>query len=368
MLSLAARLAHRGLGLVEPNPPVGAVIVRDGRIIGMGHHRRFGGPHAEREAITNCLAGGADPRGATMYVTLEPCAHRGKQPPCVDAITEAGIARVVAASRDPHATAAGGAETLIARGVIVDFVTSCAASNEINAPYLKRMRTGLPWVIAKWAQTLDGRVATRTGESKWISGPRARRRVHALRGRMDVILTGLGTVIADDPMLTARDVPHVRRVARRVVADPDLEMPMRCQLVRTAREVPVHVACDETLLRAEITNTTRSLLCASGIKLMPVRGSSGALDLASLLSTLAQELDASNVLVEAGPGLLGSMLAADLVDECVVYVAPIMLGDDLARTVQTGRIVESLSAARRFRLVRMRRVDDDVELVYRKGV
>lgn len=366
LLSLAARLGWRGVGLVEPNPPVGAVIVRDGRIIGMGHHRRFGGPHAEREAIDNCRFRGEDPRGATLAVTLEPCAHQGKQPPCVGAIVEAGIARVIIACRDPHEEAGGGAAWLRKQGVAVDFVSACQAANDLNSPYVKRLTRGMPWVIAKWAQTLDGRVATRTGESKWISGPRARRRVHVLRARVDAIITGLGTVMADDPMLTARDVRHVRRIARRVVTDPDLEIPLDRAVVRSARNIPLTIACDATLADADITHDKRQALVRAGAEILPVPASGHALDLAALLRLLADRHRAANVLIEAGPGLLGAMFAADLIDECVVYVAPMLLGDDLARTVQTGRIVESLSAARRFRLVRARRIDNDMELVYRK--
>ena len=366
MLTLAARLAHRGLGRVEPNPPVGAVIVRDGCILGMGHHRRYGDLHAEREAIANAMSRGHNPRGATMVVTLEPCAHHGKQPPCVDAIIDAGLARVVAACEDPHPKGRGGADVLRSRDVAVEFVTDCTPVNQLNAPYLKRVTTGLPWVIAKWAQTLDGRVATRTGESKWISGPRARRRVHILRARVDAILTGLGTVIADDPMLTAREVRHARRIARRVVADADLEIPLACNLLRTAGDVPLTIACDATLATADITLDKRRAIRAAGAEILPTPAIARAIDLARVLRDLADRHQAANVLVEAGPGLLGAMFAADLIDECVVYVAPLLLGDDLAQAVQTGRIVESLTAARRLKLLRAQRIDDDMELIYRR--
>lgn len=366
MLTLAARLAYRGVGHVERNPPVGAVIIRDGRILGMGHHRRFGHLHAERDAIANAKSRGHDTRGATVYVTLEPCAHTGKQPPCTEAIIEAGITRVIAACEDPNLAGCGGANVLRAKGVQVEFINDCTSANDLNAPYLKRITTGLPWIIAKWAQTLDGRVATRTGESKWISGPRARRRVHVLRARVDAILTGLGTVLADDPMLTARDVRHVRRIARRVVTDADLEMPLTCNLIRTARDVPLTIACDATLATADITRDKRRAIEAAGAEILPTPASGRAIDLAVMLRTLAERHHVANVLVEAGPGLLGAMFAADLIDECIVHIAPMLLGDDLAQAVQTGRIVESLTAARRLRLCRAKRIDNDMELIYRR--
>src|ERR1041384_1914007 len=189
MLDLAGRLARGGAGCVEPNPMVGAVVVRDGVVMGMGHHRRYGGPHAEREALADCRSRGDDPRGATVYVTLEPCCHFGKTPPCTDALIEAGVARVVAARRDPNPASGGGAAVLERAGIGVEFCGNSPSALAVSDPFVKRVTTGLPWVIAKWAQFEDGRMVTRPGEPRWISHEWARRRVHRLRGRVDAIVT-----------------------------------------------------------------------------------------------------------------------------------------------------------------------------------
>lgn len=375
MLDLAARLALRGQGLVEPNPMVGAVLVKDARIIGMGHHRRYGGLHAEREAIDDCRARGGSPAGATMYVTLEPCNHHGKQPPCVDAVIEAGIARVVIARRDPFPVAAGGAERLMAAGIDVVFDASSPLAIGIAEPFIKRVRSAsaglvLPWTIAKWAQTIDGRSATRNGESKWISGDASRARVHRLRGRVDAILTGIGTVLADDPQLTVRSARPPRRTPLRVVADSDLSIPLDCALVRSARQTPVVVMTARELVHAGITAQRRAALEAAGVRVIGVRGpgmvGGRGLDLRELLHILAAELGASTVLVEAGAGLCGSLLNEDLIDELYVYVAPLLLGDESAKPVAIGRVAHTLSSGRRFSLWRSRPVGDDVELIYRR--
>jgi len=368
MLDLAARLALRAQGHVEPNPLVGAVIVSDGRIIGMGHHRRFGGLHAEREALADCLRRGEDPRGATLYVTLEPCCHFGKQPPCTEAVLSVGIAKVVFARPDRNPVSAGGDKLLRQGGVecVEDPVSRLALG--VGAPFARRVERGLPWVIAKWAQTIDGRIATRTGESKWISGEQSRFRVHRLRARVDAVLTGVGTVKADDPMLTSRGVNAVRRLARRVVADTDLETPLESALVRTAGEVPTIIACDEAMSRSGISEQRRAALARAGVTVVGVpTGASGrGIELERLLRTLLEEHGVATVLVEAGPGILGSLFEADLVDEVVVYMAPMLLGDELAKSVAVGRVAEQLTAARRFGLWRVKPLGDDVELTYRR--
>ncbi|CAG1009822.1 diaminohydroxyphosphoribosylaminopyrimidine deaminase / 5-amino-6-(5-phosphoribosylamino)uracil reductase [Phycisphaerales bacterium] len=365
-LDLAARHALRAFGRVEPNPLVGAAIVRDGRLIGLGHHRRFGGAHAERDALEDAARRGEDVRGATMYTTLEPCASPGKQPPCTEAILKSGIARVVFARQDPHPSKGGGAAWLREGGVPCDQSNASALATGISAPFVKRTVTGLPWVIAKWAQTIDGRVATRTGESKWISGDVARRRVHRLRSRVDAVLTGIGTVIADDPMLTPRGVPIIRTAAR-VVADTDLDIPPDAAMVKTAHEVPTLVACDGELAGSAIMARRRADLERSGVKVVPVLPADNGrgIDLRELLKTLLEEHDIATVLVEAGPGLLGTLFEQDLVDEAVVYIAPMLLGDELAKSAAVGRIAESLTSAKRLNLWRVKSVGGDVELVYR---
>ena len=372
-LHLAARLALRGQGRVEPGALVGCVLVKNDRIVGLGHHRAFGRAHAEREALDDCARRGEDPRGATVYCTLEPCAAQGKQPPCTEALIRAGVARVVFARADPHPAKGGGAAKLIAAGIECVESAASALARGVSAPFIKRITTNTPWVIAKWAQTIDGRIATRSGESKWISGDRSRRRVHRLRARVDAILTGIGTALADDPMLTARDVGAPRRRALRVVADSDLDLPLTSALARTARDAPTLLACHQELLDAPIVASKRRALEDLGVRLLGVpsarhssAGSGRGIDLITLLHRLHADHAVSTLLVEAGPGLIGSMLEADLIDEAIVYVAPMMLGDELARSAAAGRVAESLSAAKRFDLWRAKALDGDVELTYRR--
>lgn len=368
MLDLAARHAWRGFGDVEPNPMVGAVIARPGsaEVLGVGHHRVYGGLHAEPEAIESARRQGHDVRGATMYVTLEPCNHHGKQPPCTMAIIQAGIARVVVACEDPNPVAAGGAQVLRDAGVEVVFSGESRAASFASAPFVKRMKTGLPWVVAKWAQTVDGRVATRTGESKWISGELARMRVHRLRARVDAIVTGIGTVLADDPMLTARRQTRVRRQARRVICDTDLDVPVNFSVVRSASTCPTTIVCAAELATADISAPKRRALAAEGVEILGVKASAVGVDLEAMLRALVATYGSSTVMVEAGPGILGSFFDHDLIDEAVVYIAPLMLGDELAKSAAAGRVAPTLAAGRRLELVRAKTLGSDVELVYRR--
>lgn len=344
---------------------VGAVIARDGVILGMGHHRVFGGAHAEVDALGACRAAGADVRGATLYSTLEPCHGTGKRGSCCAAISAAGIGRVVYARPDPHPKGRGGAGVLREAGIACDLSYASPGATRLSDAFIKRVTTGLPWVIAKWAQTIDGRIATRTGESQWISNSQSRGRVHELRGRVDAILTGIGTVLADDPMLTARDV-KVRRVARRVIVDTHLDLPPGSRLARTARVTPTTVACDKSMAVAHIALDRRTALEEAGVEVMGVPTRlDDRVDLDLLLRTLVSHYGVSTVLVESGAALLGSLIAGDLVDELRVYVAPMILADDRARPALMGLAVPSLGQARRFSLVRARAVGEDVELRYR---
>lgn len=355
-LDLAARAAARGFGLVEPNPLVGAVIVKDGQVIGVGHHRRYGDLHAERDAIANCRALGHDPRGAVLYCTLEPCCHTGKQPPCTEAIIGAGIARVVIARRDPHELSCGGWELLEERGIGVELCAESVNAIRLSDPFIGRVTTGRPWVIAKWAQTLDGRIATRTGASRWISNAGCRRRVHRLRAKVDAVMVGVGTAIADDPMLDARDCMHVRRVAKRVVLDTRGRLPRGSRLVATANRIPTLVCT------AQPERATGLGDCV--IVHAPARGEH--LDLSATLGLLAREHGVASVLVEAGPRVLGALVEADLIDEALVHLAPGVIGDERAMSVAAGREVPSLEGMRRYGLLRTRRVGEDVELHYRR--
>ncbi|HYE61465.1 MAG TPA: bifunctional diaminohydroxyphosphoribosylaminopyrimidine deaminase/5-amino-6-(5-phosphoribosylamino)uracil reductase RibD [Phycisphaerales bacterium] len=370
MLDLAARAALRAAGHAEPNPLVGCVLVKDGRVLGIGHHRRYGGLHAEREALLSCQRQGNDPRGSTAYVTLEPCNGHGKQPPCSQALVEAGVARVVYARPDPNPPKSGGAMTLRQAGIACELSTDSPLASGLAAPFVKRLATGLPWTIAKWAQTIDGRIATRTGESKWISNERSRVRVHRLRGRVDAILTGIGTVLADDPLLTPRGV-RARRVPKRVIADTDLDLPASSMLASTAKDTPTLLACEASLTTAEITKHRVAYLQSLGVQVIPIptrprAGSASGIDLAALLRVLAAEHQVATVMVEAGPGLLGSLVEEDLIDEAVIYIAPMLLGDELAKSVAVGRVAEQLKSARRFDLWCVRPVGGDVELTYRR--
>lgn len=310
----ALALAERGRGFVEPNPMVGAVVLdAAGQLAGEGWHQKFGGPHAEVFALA---AAGERARGGTLIVTLEPCCHHGKTPPCTDAVLRAGVARVVAAMADPFPKVAGGGLTILRDAGLDVSVGLCEADAvALNAPYLKLLRTGRPWVHAKWAMSLDGKIATRTGASKWIGGEESRRRVHELRGRMDAILVGRGTVVADDPLLTAR--PPGPRVAARVVVSASGELPERCQLRATAREVPVIVYTASAVRLAGWSADGAEVVAFS------------ALSLDAVLADLGRRR-LTNMLIEGGAELLGSVLAANAADEFHVFIAPKLIGGSAA--------------------------------------
>lgn len=318
----ALALATRGRGRVEPNPMVGAVVLdAAGNAVGEGWHRQFGGPHAEVFALAEA---GGRARGGTLVVTLEPCCHHGKTPPCTSAVLAAGIARVIAATADPFPKVAGGGlAQLRAAGVQVECGMCEAEALALNAPYLKLLSTGKPWVHAKWAMTLDGKLATRTGDSKWISSEESRARVHELRGRVDAVLVGRGTVVADDPLLTAR--PAGARLAARVVVSASGALPENCQLRATARAVPVIV----------YTDAPERLVgwAADGAELVTL-GDGVSVD--GVLRDLGARRF-TNVLVEGGAGLLGAVLDARAADEFHVFVAPKLAGGAAAPSPVGGR-------------------------------
>ncbi len=362
----------RAAGDAEPNPLVGCVIERNGVVLGIGHHRRFGDLHAERAALANCAANGNDPKDATAHVTLEPCCHTGKQPPCTEALIAAGIKRVVFARRDPGELSKGGAEILRAAGIDAVLDESDPVAFALSSAFIHHQLTGRPWVIAKWAQTVDGRIATRTGQSQWISNTLSRNRVHRLRSRVDAILTALGTVIADDPLLTARGVRRTRRTALRVVVDQHLDIALDRKLITTAHDVPTLIACDSAMAASGLTKEKRNQLETHNVEILGVHSGPQSLermDLRELLTQLGKR-GICTVMIEAGPGLLGSLFEADLVDEAWVYIAPLLLGDEQAPGAARGRAVPSLAqdgGSRPLRLVHTRRLGDDVELWYRRG-
>ena len=353
-LDLAARVASRAFGLADPNPMVGAVIVKDNDIIGVGHHRCYGDLHAERDALMNCRKRGHDPHGATLYCTLEPCCHHGKQPPCTEAIIEAGIARVVIASRDPHTLSGGGWELLETSGIRVELSSASANAIALSQPFLHRLSTGMPWVIAKWAQTLDGRIATRTGESQWISHARCRARVHRLRAKVDAVLIGIGTALADDPMLTPRDCRSVRRMPKRVVLDTAGRLPRESKLVQTASDIPTIVYTSDP------QRFSGTPVIAQSCDLKGDR-----IDLRACLQSLHDQHGVSTLLSESGPRLLGSLADENLINEAIVHLAPGLIADEQAKASAIGRVAPSLNQMRRFKLIGTKRIADDLELHYR---
>lgn len=346
----ALELASQGRGHVEPNPMVGCVVARGAEIIGEGWHRRFGGPHAEIEALR--MAGGRA-AGASLYVTLEPCCHHGKTPPCTEAIVESGVGRVVVAHRDPFPQVDGaGIAALRSAGIEVEVGVLEREARRLNAPYLKLTRTGRPWMIAKWAMTLDGKIAARTGSSRWISGPDARAIVHGLRGRVDAIVVGRETARRDDPLLTAR--PPGPRTAVRVVCDTHASLSSQSQLVRTAREIPVLVAVGR-----QATQPERRRLSAGGCEVFVCDGQTHAARLDALLEELGRRR-MTNLLVEGGGRLLGTLLDARQIDEVHVFVAPKLLGGATGPSPIAGDGIEQLSEALALGAPEVQQVGSDV--------
>jgi diaminohydroxyphosphoribosylaminopyrimidine deaminase/5-amino-6-(5-phosphoribosylamino)uracil reductase len=347
----ALELAESGRGRVEPNPLVGAVVVREGQVVGEGWHQKFGGPHAEIIALA---AAAEAARGATLYVSLEPCCHHGKTPPCTEAIIRAGITRVVAALEDPFPEVAGqGAARLCQAGIAVEFGPAEADARRQNAPYLKLLATGRPYVHAKWAMSLDGKIATRTGDSKWISGETARRRVHELRGRVDGIVVGIGTALADDPLLTAR--PPGPRLAGRVVLDSKARLPLGAQLVQTAHTVPTMVVVSPAA-PAERVEALRSAGCEI---VVPSRDHEGTPRLVALLDELGRRRW-TNLLVEGGSEVLGRLLDAGAIDEVHVFMAPQLIGGSQGKTPIAGRGIAAIANAWKFAHQKLELLDEDI--------
>ncbi len=356
-MDLALELASRGRGSVEPNPMVGAVIVRDGEIIGQGHHRRFGGPHAEVESIAAAGKAGHDPAGATLYVTLEPCCHHGKTPPCTEAIIDAGLARVVAAIEDPDEKVAGkGIARLRAAGVEVITGVRSAEARRLLAAYIKLRRTRRPWVICKWAQSLDGRIATHKRHSKWISDEASRKRVHHLRGMCDGVCVGVGTVWDDDPLLTNRG--GAGKQPARLVLDESLEIPTSCRLLANTDAAPVIVATtdDASELIAESLKT-------AGAEVLRLPAGAGGVDLGALLDELGRR-EWTYLLVEGGSSVIGSFLRQGLADELMVFLAPCLVGGTHSLGPVDWDDIDSMDQAHRLPPPQAERLDRDMLLRY----
>ncbi len=346
----ALDLAVQGEGLVEPNPMVGCVVARGAEIIGEGWHRRFGQPHAEVEALRLAASRAA---GATLYVTLEPCCHHGKTPPCTEAILAAKIRRVVAAQRDPFPKVQGGGiQRLQEAGVAVETGLLEAEARRLNAPYLKLVETGRPWIIAKWAMTLDGKIAAFTGESRWLSNPQSREIVHRLRGRVDAILVGRGTAERDDPLLTAR--PPGPRTALRIVLDSRGSLRSNSQLVQTARETPVLVA-----ISAEASPAGQKRLEEAGCELFLCRGAMPADRLRELLEELGRRR-LTNLLIEGGSQVFGRLLDMRAIDEVHTFIAPKLLGGAAAPNPIAGQGIGQVAEAVSLEQPVVQQIGDDV--------
>lgn len=332
----AIELAKRGGGWVAPNPQVGCVIVQDGRIIGEGWHAHFGEAHAERRALSDCAARMEDAHGSTAYVTLEPCGHTGKTPPCSSALVEAGVSRVVIGSSDPNPLVSGlGIRQLRDAGVHVDEGVLREECDELNAPFFTHIRTGRPFVIAKYAMTLDGKVATREHLSQWITGKESRRRVHEDRARYASVMVGIGTVLADDPLLTARTENEDAHQPLRVVCDARLRIPQTSKLVQTSNMSPTLIftsSRDEERI-GELRQAGCEVMHVSEVK-------DGHLDLGEALDVLGS-LGINSVIVEGGPELTGSLFDGKLVDRVQAYIAPKIFGGADAPTSVAGRGVAS---------------------------
>jgi diaminohydroxyphosphoribosylaminopyrimidine deaminase/5-amino-6-(5-phosphoribosylamino)uracil reductase len=370
-LESAAKLALRGHGGAEPNPMVGCVIVQsDDSIVGWGYHARCGELHAEAVALKRA---GTRAKGATAFVTLEPCAHQGKTPPCCDALIKSGVARVVYAVADPNPLAAGGADRMRAAGISVEQINSDACAR-VSAPFLTRIRSKRPWIIAKWAQTIDGRTATRAGDSRWISSAQSRAMVHRERGRVDAVMVGIGTVFADNPHLLPR-TSRSRRIPRRIIVDPRLVTPSDAQVVRTVSQGPVAIAALSSSIH-EMSEERREDFATAGVTFIELSGS--AMENAhrsfrglpkSSMTRLMQNLHTdgvSNVLVEGGAGLLGALFDEDLVDDAWCFTAPLAIADGAGAPIATGEGRTLMIDALRYELLDLRRRADDSMALWRR--
>ena len=359
-MQMALKLARRGIGSVEPNPAVGAVIVKGSRIIGKGRHKKFGGPHAEINALEDCnKALGVDPRGAAMYVTLEPCSHHGKTGPCTQAIISAGLAKVFVAIIDPSEHAGGkGITQLRNAGIEVQTGICETEAKLLNAPFVKYATTGRCWITLKWAQSIDGKLAVTEplpSGSGWISGEQSRKDVHKLRRSAGGILVGINTVITDDPLLTVR--PSKGKELTRIVLDNHLRVPLDCKLIKTAKKHPLMIYTREGSVQANPEIAEK--ITKKGAEVLTYQVTQGRSNLHCLLDELSKR-GIVHLLVEGGPRVLTSFLKEGLADEVVVYIAPRILGAQGSADI-TGPMAE-LTQAIGLHHVDIKRFGEDVRL------
>ena len=349
----AIELARQGAGWTSPNPMVGAVIVNNGRIIGEGYHKKYGELHAERNAFASLTESAQD---ATLYVTLEPCCHQGRQPPCTEAVIEHGISRVVIGSRDPNPLVSGkGAEILRKHGITVeeDFLKEeCDALNPVFFHYIT---TGLPYVVMKYAMTLDGKIATHTGASKWITGETARQHVHELRGRYSAILAGIGTVISDDPLLNCR-IDGAHQPAR-IIADSHLRIPLDSRIVKTAGEYRTIVACADTNSEKE------AALRSMEVEILHTSNQQGKVNLRDLIEYLGRE-KIDSVLIEGGGQIHEAALREGIVNHVCAYIAPKLFGGATAKTPVEGLGVNLPDEAAILHNLQTTQLGEDILLEY----
>lgn len=347
-MQLAIELAKKGCGRTAPNPMVGAVIVKEGRIIGQGWHEQYGQPHAERNALANCME---SPKGATMYVTLEPCCHYGKQPPCTDAIIEAGIRHVVVGSNDPNPLVhGGGIKKLREHGILVTEGVCKEQCDQLNEVFFHYIRTGKPFVVMKYAMTMDGKIAAYTGLSQWITGDEARAHVHQQRNRYSAIMAGVGTVLSDDPLLTCR--MEGGRNPIRIICDSKLRTPLSSRIVQTAKEVP-------TILATCCTEESRHRSYQeAGCRTLQVKEKDGRIDLQELMERLgAERID--SILLEGGAELNWSALQEGVVQKVQAYIAPKLFGGQTAKSPIAGQGVAAPKEAVRLKNTAFTRLGDD---------
>jgi diaminohydroxyphosphoribosylaminopyrimidine deaminase/5-amino-6-(5-phosphoribosylamino)uracil reductase len=351
-MQLAIREARKGLGRTSPNPCVGAVVVKNNRLIATGFHAKAGTPHAEVHALR---AAGEKARGATIYVTLEPCNHTGKTPPCTQAILAAGIKRVVVGMLDPNPlVAGGGCQTLAAQGLEVTQGVLAEECYSLNRPFSKHITTGLPWVIMKAGMSLDGRLALASGQCSWITNEQSRRQVHRLRDRVDAILIGSETALCDDPALTTRVAGRRGRDPLRVILDTALRLPPTAKMLHQASSAPTWIFCgpDANVKRAE------ALVKAGAVIKQVQLDDAGQLDLGAVLCELGRA-QLTSVLVEGGSRVHGAFLRANLVDEVQIFVAPIFIGGDGVPLLDSLGL-QKVADAPRFSTTRVRRFGGDV--------
>lgn len=352
-MKTALSLARRGAGRTSPNPMVGSVLVKRGKIVGKGYHRAVGKPHAEIEALS--LAG-KRARGSTLYVTLEPCCHEGRTPPCTDALIEAGVREVVVAMDDPNPMVAGkGLEILQGAGIKITRGVLEEKARELNEAYVKYITTGLPFVVLKAGMSLDGKIGTCSGESRWITGEASRGYVHRLRAVSDAIMVGIETVLKDDPLLTARPDKEKGRDPVRVIVDSKLRVPLSARIFNPLSDTQVVVA---TTGSAE-AKKVRGLEAIKGVRVLALDGPGGRVDLSRLMKSLG-EMSITSLLVEGGAEVNASLLEGGLVDKVMFFLSPMIIGGKASPGVVGGRGAVTLSDAIRLANARLRRLGQDM--------